>query len=310
MIILLLNILKILGIILLCILLLLAAVLLLVLFVPIRYQVKGRRSIGDEVPVRVSVKANWLLHIVNAAFRYPEEAFLKVRIFCFTIFSTKKAETEKEQINKKKAQDPVKEKETASEALTDEQTKKEARPKAEKDVKNERKESERTEDEADSDKISEEKPTIIKFFKELWRILKNIKYTICKICDKIKHIIRNIRYYIAVIRSDRFQRAFQMCKGEALQLLKSVLPRKLEANLRIGLGDPASTAQILAVHGMLYPLIGNHIFITPDFENSVVEGDFFFKGRITVFKVLKTAIKVYFNKDLRKVIRLLKREAA
>lgn len=323
MMILLLNILKILGIILLCLLLLLAALLLLVLFVPVRYQVKGRRTIGDEAPVRVALKVNWLLHIVNAAFRYPEEAYLKVRIFCFTIFSTKKKEaptsevtdekTEKTEKVKKETDKPKEEtakpkketaqpkEETSSEAAA-------ALPKAEKDLTQEEKEPE--DSKAEEEAEEEENPTILKFFKGLFRILKNIQYTIRKICDKIKHTIRNIRYYIAVIRSDSFQRAFGLCREETLQLLKSILPRKLEANLTVGLGDPANTAQILAVHGMLYPLIGNHIFITPDFENSVFEGDFFFKGKITLFRVLKTAIKVYFNKDLRKVIRLLKREAA
>ena len=33
------------------------------------------------------------------------------------------------------------------------------------------------------------------------------------------------------------------------------------------------------------------------------------KGKITVFKALKMAIKVYFNKDIKRVIRLLNREA-
>ena len=131
-----------------------------------------------------------------------------------------------------------------------------------------------------------------------------------QICDKIKHVISNIRYYLAVIQSNCFKRAFSLCKTEVFSLIKSILPRRIKGTFLVGTGDPASTAQILAVHGMLYPIIGNHITITPDFENAVIEGDLLVKGRITVFKALKTAIKVYFNKDVRKVLRLLKREAA
>lgn len=110
-----------------------------------------------------------------------------------------------------------------------------------------------------------------------------------------------------MLQSDSFKRAFDLCRNEVFSLISSILPRKLIGHVTVGTGDPASTAQILAVHGILYPLIGNHIFITPDFENSVLEGDFYMKGKITVFKILKTAGKVYFNKDLRRVIRLLKR---
>ena len=93
-------------------------------------------------------------------------------------------------------------------------------------------------------------------------------------------------------------------------MLKSISPRKIRGSVLIGTGDPASTGQILAVYGMLYPLLGYHIDIVPDFEQQIIEGDLYVKGKITVFKALKTAWIVYFNKDLRRLIKLLKREAA
>ena len=96
-----LTILKIIGIVLLSLLLLLVTVLLLILFVPVRYRVSGFRKQGDEVPVNVALKVTWLLHIVNVAFRYPEEAFIKVRLFCFTIFSTDKEQTSKKKKEQK-----------------------------------------------------------------------------------------------------------------------------------------------------------------------------------------------------------------
>ena len=77
----------------------------------------------------------------------------------------------------------------------------------------------------------------------------------------------------------------------------------------IGTGDPASTGQVIAIYGILYPLLGNHIDIIPDFEQQIVEGDLLIKGKITLFRLVKTAWIVYFNKDLRRLIKLLKREA-
>ena len=140
-------------------------------------------------------------------------------------------------------------------------------------------------------------------------LLKNLRYTITQICDKIKKIVKNIKYYIEVISSTEFKNAFRLCSGQAGVLLRHVCPKKIKGSLRIGTGDPASTGQVLAVYGMLYPFLGNQIMVTPDFEQQIVEGELFIKGRITLFRLVKCAWIVYFNKDLRRVINMLKREA-
>lgn len=296
-----LSILKIIGIVLLCILIVFIALILLVLFVPVRYQAKGYRKVPDEVPIRVWCKATWLLHLISVMYYYPEEAYTKVKVLGITVYSTEMKAQEK----KKQSSSGEKEQNTEQ----SQQKEKEQSTVQSKVKPGEIEEIQEKQEQAQSDASSQEKEklAIIRFFKKLWQILKNIKYTICKIYDKIKEVVRNIRYYIAVIESDTFQRAFQLCKEELYDLLKNILPRKLTGNFTIGTGDPANTANILAIHGMLYPLIGNYITITPDFENTIVKGDFFLKGRITVFKLLKTALKVYFNKDIKRVIQLLKK---
>ena len=293
------TILKIAGIIILSLLLLLLTVLLLILFVPVRYRISGVRKEGDEVPVRAVLKVTWLLHIVSVAFRYPEEAYIKVRLLGFPIFSTDKKQSDK----KKKEHEPL----TEEVEIKEEKPKEEVKTLTENEETNTIEEKLKAKEEAFEE---EEEPKISKFLEKLFSILKNIKYTICQIYDKIKHIIKNVRYYIRIIKSDTFKRAWSLCSRVALLLLKSILPGKLTADFVIGTGDPASTAQILAVEGILYPLIGNHISITPDFEHSVMEGNFFVKGKITVYRILLTAIRVYFNRDLRRVIRLFKKEAA
>ena len=148
------------------------------------------------------------------------------------------------------------------------------------------------------------------FFRKLRSLFQNIRYTITQICDKIKHIANNIQYYLNILKSDTFSRAWKVCSGQAFSLLKSIFPGKWRGSLVIGTGDPAGTGQLLAVYGMLYPLLGAHISVTPDFERKILEGELFAKGKITVFQGLKTAWKIYFNKDLRHLIKLFKREAA
>ena len=306
----LLNILKIIGIILLCILSFILVLLLLILFVPVRYRLKAVRKEQDDAMVHADAKVTWLLHLLSVSFRYPEAAYLKVRVFGIPVYSTEKKEQDKTEQDKNEQDKSEQNGQELDRVKADE-----AKQKDKTEEKTEEKAVEKQEEELEKlleEKLKEEEeePTLIRFIKKLFEKLIKIKYTILQICDKIKHIVKNVRYYVAIMKSNCFQRAFSLCKEEVFSLIKSIMPRKLKGNFLIGTGDPASTAQILAVHGMLYPFIGNHITIVPDFENTVIEGDLFIKGRITVFKILKTAVKVYFNKDVRKVLRLLKREAA
>lgn len=91
--------------------------------------------------------------------------------------------------------------------------------------------------------------------------------------------------------------------------MKSIRPRKLVANLHIGTGSPDTTGYLVAVYGMLLPVLGNHITMEADFENAVWEGDVFAKGRITIFTIVLQACRVYFDKQLRIFIKEIKREA-
>lgn len=314
----LLTILKVLGIIILILLGTILTVILLVLFVPVRYRIMVHRKTQEETPVSVKLKVTWLLHAVNAAFSYPEAAFVRVRIFCFTIFRSDKAKDRDTATgeDKEKEQKPPSAKPPSTKHLLQEPVSEKGSGKPEENISDRKPEVHEKQTENDkAQNVSGKKKAgilskLLEFIKKLWSVIKNIKYTILKICDKIKHIVKNIQYYIKILQSDTFKRAWTVCSGQVFSLLKSISPRKIEGSLLIGTGDPASTGKVLAVYGMLYPLLGNHIDIVPDFEQQIVEGDLYVKGKITVFKALKTAWIVYFNKDLRRLIKLFKREAA
>lgn len=317
------TILKILGIFLLTVLGILLVLVVLILFVPVRYRISAYRRMAEEIPMAAEVKVTWLLHILNAAFSYPEAAYVRVRIFCFTVFRTDKADTDKPSKPSQKSKNEKKDNDGNTEDIQSGQSIREeencdAHVKGKAPMENSgveqdkapenRQEQDRHIDEDDFEE--EPKATLWDFLKRIWNALKNIKYTITKICDKIKHIIKNIRYYIKIIKSNTFHRAWTVCREQVFSLLKSILPKKLKGNFLIGTGDPASTGQVLSVYGILYPLLGNHINITPDFEQQVLEGELFIKGKITLFKAVKTAGIIYFNKDFRRLIKLFKREAA
>ena len=140
-------------------------------------------------------------------------------------------------------------------------------------------------------------------------LFENIQYTIRKICDKIKSTLDNIEYYREVFESEPFQQSWQLCYGELKSVFKSLKPDKFEADFIVGMDDPATTGQILAIYGILYPLVGQNIQVVGDFERTHVEGYLYMCGRIRAFTFLKVAIRIYFNKDIRKLMKLLKKEA-
>lgn len=297
----LLTILKILGLFLLAMLGILLLLIVLVLFVPVRYRITLHRKESEEAPVTVKLSVTWLLHIVSAVFFYPEEAYIKVKLLFITVFRSDQPPKEKEKKQKEKIQKEEAQKEKTQKKSQEPETQSMAEETSDS-LPEEKKEAYRRKE--------KDEPSKKDFFRKLLSILKNIKYTIIKICDKIKHIVSNIQYYIDILKSDTFHMAWSVCSPQVFGLLKSILPKKFVGNIKIGTGDPASTGQVLAAYGILYPLIGNHIEIIPDFEQQILEGDLFIKGKITFFRLVKTAWIVYFNKDLRHLIKLLKREAS
>lgn len=304
--------LKIIGIILLCILGILLLGIVCVLFVPVRYKIELEREEGeDKPPIVVRAKITWFLHLLNILIRYPAEISVRVRLLFFTIFRIPDKSNHskaKEQVSGKdfsQTEAPIPESgPLQTEAPIPESTPSQAR-----------------EQTSFAEPLQPEKQASLKeklqkifgklrdFIRRIKELFQNIQYTIEHFCDRIKSVSNQIEYYKGIITSDTFQQSFQLCKGELFSILKSLKPQKFEADAIVGMDDPAATAQILAVWGMLYPIIGEHVNVAGDFEQNRIEGHVLIKGKIKAFNFVRAVIRVYFNKDIRKLIQLLKKEA-
>ena len=159
-------------------------------------------------------------------------------------------------------------------------------------------------------KIKEFLEKTAEILRKIKNAVKNIWYTITLLCDRIVKIRDHISYYIEVFGEEETKKAFLLCKEELKRIWRNIRSTKCKAELMIGTGEPDTTGYILAMHGILYPIIGNDIVIEPDFENQVLEGKFFLKGRITIFVLLHAVIKIYFDKNLRYFLKRFKREEA
>ena len=338
--------LKIIGIIILCILGTIILALLCFLFVPVCYRIEVSRKEGEnEPPVVVRAKVTWLLHFVNVLVRYSTEFYLRVRLLFIPVFRLPRKEKnkagkrkkrekreEKEEERKEKREEKAEENEEKPEEVIEkrekiaaehgkeniEETSKQARgEKRGKEIPRitvKRKEREIEKNTGFTEAVETVKPqNFVHKLRALWEkirnFIENIQYTIRNICDKIKTIWNDIQYYSDLVKSDVFQNTFQLCKKELCRLLKGVLPGTFEADLVVGMDDPAATGQILAVCGMLYPVLGGHVNVVGDFEQKRLEGRIFMKGRIYGITLIYVCVKIYFNKNVKKLYKLLKKEA-
>lgn len=309
-----LAILKWIGITILVILGILILVLCLVLFVPIRYKADG----FYKETYQVRAKVNWLLHIVSVTFNYEKEQpfHMKLRVFGIPLFDNLKKKEKREKKTKKTVDQQAEPEIVASSVLEMDDTDTKQQEKAlkldatietanEKKVESEAVQAQETEDYVDKLGLIEK----IKLgFSKAFGVFRNIKYTIHRICDTINRIKDNITYYVELFKKDSTKAALAACQKQLMRIFKNLKPQKLQLNLHLGMEDLATMGDILGVWGMLYPIHQGHIDICPDFEQAVLEGDFFCKGRVTVYIYIWTVMIILFDKDIRRLRKCLVRK--
>ncbi len=152
------------------------------------------------------------------------------------------------------------------------------------------------------------------FFEKICEIIdkcvsavRNLSYTIKNIYDKIKQILLDISYYKELWESAETQEVVSDLLEKTAFLWRRIRPRKWNMRLHFGFSDPATTGEALGAMCAFNPLYGEHIQLQPDFDEEIIEGDFYLSGHIQLFFVVVIAIKIYFNKKLKAVIGRFKR---
>lgn len=131
------------------------------------------------------------------------------------------------------------------------------------------------------------------------RILKKIQkfaLTIRKFCDKIN-------WWREFIDHPRTRAAISFLWEDGKKLIHHVLPTRITGKITFGSEDPAVTGTVLALLGMTIPFHKNKIMVNPLFDGeNILEGEIFLKGRIYGVVLIKIAIELYFNKNIKYVI--------
>ena len=302
-------ILKIIGIILAVILGLILLVICIVLFVPICYKADLHGS-GNARELTVHAKVSWLFGLIKAVFALENgKTDLSVRIAWKKFGDSdpvedkaedrveekpkpeKKAVMQEKQVIQKEEQqngtpNRITDKVVEDETEKIEKTEQSAKIYPESTEKKQRKKKERKEDSDSASKIEQ--------------ITEKIKCTYRKFCDKINQITEKKDKISDFLTDETHKNAFLKLKNAAFHLFKILKPKKIQGEITFGFEDPSLTGRILAWISMIYPWIGEHTDITPDFEHRTLSGDLSIRGRLYVITLVVTAIRLILSKAVRR----------
>lgn len=321
------GILKIIG----CCLAFLVCVLLLFLFlflfVPLRYRLEGHFYPGDTEPQEnryfLHVSFSWFFHLIRGGISLPGESLFTIRVAFWTLLPRKDRQLrtgrrrgrkeEKQTAGKKDAErmmavedsDP---KETDAEAFAgDHAEREEAEQREGKEERRTDAMEESLEEEYSDDSLKHNLYERIRFFsvfgarvweflKKPYQVLKRIQYTIYSMYVRISMVK-------ALLESDAFASAFRLALRKMGVVIRSLLPKSGKAELTIGLDNPADTASVLALYGILSPFLPRGVKVFANFEEPILTGDFRLHGRITCFCILRCGLALWMDGNVRRVVR-------
>lgn len=133
-------------------------------------------------------------------------------------------------------------------------------------------------------------------------IKNKLKKFIKAIADKKRSAEQKINDLKAIINDEENRELVRLIKKELKELIKEITPVKYDVNVRYGCEEPDMTGRILGVLAVVYGITGIQFNITPEFEQKVLEGDIYMKGRVRIYRLLLIALRIYKNDRFRQLV--------
>lgn len=292
----LLSILKILGIILLCILGLLILLIMLLLFAPVSYRIRGETRQGQTT---LKVHGAWCLMALRFSFLMEQGKQLAVlKIFGIKAWKYPSDEKSKKKLEKKKVKKKQKKKSGEKSYKEPEKDLEQNPPAVVQEEQTEKQHEQKRQKKTHKKKF-------VSVFGKISRTIRSIVEKIKAIPQKLKNIGSKIKKVNQWIQDEQNRSAVRFALGKVIGLLKKYGPKHMKADVAYGMEDPAATGQVLAVLSVLPFLYYDKVSIMPDFEAErfYIEGSWDIRGRIQVIHLLKAAIQIWRNPDVKHFIK-------
>lgn len=326
-------ILKLIGIIIMTILLLALFLLTVVLFVPVRYQAYAVKK--DELYAKAS--ASWMLHLLHFnlyfdknglqtnikiagissqkwqdLFRKIKRIFVREKSMKSHVSGKERRSRQKEKRNQKVIIKNTKEEPDHTDSkIIDKQPNEIKMDKQSLNIDEmiSKNDNNTMKDRIYVSKADKPKRKIMNWFKKIVEKIKILIERFKNIAMKVILTLKNAKDKVEDIKSfiqdEGNIQAFVLGKGQLYRLIKHIKPKKYKINLKFGTGDPALTGQVLGILGMLMPVYKKNAHIIPDFENIILEGDIYMKGRITIAKLLLLGFQLYQDKNIKRCYQMI-----
>lgn len=123
-----------------------------------------------------------------------------------------------------------------------------------------------------------------------------------KICDMLRSLAKKKERVTEFLTDEIHQSAFMKGLAELRRLFRFLKPSHCEADLEFGFSDPSVTGYVLAGVSMVYPFVGEHVEIAPNFEEQLLVGSARITGEIRACYFVIVVWNLFWNKNVRTTI--------
>lgn len=135
------------------------------------------------------------------------------------------------------------------------------------------------------------------------QVIEKVKCTIRNICDTIKNIRSEYDFYKGLWDEPKGKAAVKHVKDQSAYLLKKIKPSRIEGNVVMGTGDPATTGQIIGAIAAVYGFFPEKLHIVPDFEEKKLEGNLHVKGKLRLIHAAVITVRLIADRNVRYIIK-------
>ena len=299
---------------------------LLVLFAPIRYRLQG--EINSE-KIEISAKVSFLIISVLVNFSKAAGLDYMARLLGIKVYprgsdgkKNKPSHSKKSKEKKAKGKKTENDEKTEAERAEVEKTEGSEISDSEfwndviaepESVEADGETDEALPDEALPDEVAEKKPKVslkekaAKAYDKAGQIKEKTGQALEKAQNSLDKVQTKLDHVIQFLDKPFTQKTIKRVKKLIVRIFKTIKPKKSRANVRFGLSNAADTGEMLGKLSAFYPYYYKWLFITPDFYQKGVEGDFDIRGRIRLAFIVFPALGLIISRDFRRTLKLAKK---
>ncbi|NLG02892.1 MAG: hypothetical protein GX567_03515, partial [Clostridia bacterium] len=256
------------------------------------------------------IKITWLLHIISFRIRYEDSLTQTLRIFGIKF---KKPKPRIKNNKKEVVEDPVIPEQSAVNDMDAADLETDDTESSDLEInQSDQIIGEQCNEEQSDDTSQNERETfyqkVKRFIKWLIGLKDKILYTIKEFYGKIKLICKRLDYYIDFLQDESHVNAFKLCFGQLGKLINHIKPRKHHIWFHLGFDDPETLGTVLSILSIVNSYTNGAIKIQPDFEQTILEGRIFLKGRVQAIVLIRIAWIIYFDKNVKALLKDFKEE--